>query len=294
MKQPFFLVLALAFTLTQCKYADISQPYSLETKQAEQKAIQVLDEAVRMQGFVVLENQPLYTYTATDDWPGFTGKIASLWPESKIRFNAKYHFNTFDGKLLFLDGKSEGTEVGLQSWTYYEQVKGENSPKKIDPEKANKKHVFGLAAFQYFNELPYRLRQAPILRYYGEKEIKGSKYDLVFATWGSEKANKEHDQYLLYISQETHLLEYAVFTIRENANFISRKFYGSIAYHNYQKVKGMQVAMEQSVFLNDGVLTTESLDDYLHRINIEDFRIGGFEESELYPFTDVAKQMDSK
>ena len=44
---------------------------------------------------------------------------------------------------------------------------------------------------------------------------------MVYATWGSEKANKEYDQFLLYLNEETHLIEYLHFTVREKFNAIS-------------------------------------------------------------------------
>lgn len=283
-------------SFTQCKIADISKELStdLPIEASQNKAAKILDKLIETQGFKVLEKQALYSFIATDHWPGFTGKLVKLWPQEFTRFQFKYHFNTFDGQLLFLDGEEEGNKIGVQSWNYYQQKEGEPSPYLMELNKKASKYAFGLSAFQYFSELPYRLRSAPILRYFGTKELRGQVYDLVFASWQSVAANSEFDQYILWVNRQTHLLDYAVYTIRENTNLITRKFHGSIAYLNYTDVGGFKVAKEQAVFVNRAAITTESLEDYFHKINIETFTIGGFKETEIYPFSHIPKKIDSK
>ena len=43
--------------------------------------------------------------------------------------------------------------------------------------------------------------------------------DEFFVTWGSEAANGDYDQYLLYLDKETRLIEWLNFTLREKVNF---------------------------------------------------------------------------
>lgn len=295
-KQIFHLAFAalLLLSLTSCRMADLSQQSDLAPAASEEKARELLDLAVEAQGFSALEAQPLYQYTATDHWPGFMGNMTKLWPQQETRFEFKYHFNTFDGHLTFLDGAKEGEIVGLQTWHYYEQPTGDAQAQKTKPGNKEDKFIFGLSAFQYFNELAYRLKKANVVRYYGKQEVRGVMYDLVFASWWSEEPNDEHDQYVLYLNPTTHLVDYTTYTLRNNNNPITRKFYGSIAFTDYTDVGGFKAAKKHTVYLNDDGLTTEDREDYFHRITVETFDLGGFEEAELYPLPGIAKQIDTK
>jgi hypothetical protein len=117
-----------------------------------------------------------------------------------------------------------------------------------------------MVIYHYFIELPYRLRQAPILRYYGQREWKNVTYDLVFASWGEEAAHAEHDQYILYINPATKLVDYSIYTIRDNTSPFTRQKYGSIAFQEYKNIDGFQLPTKLPVLLDDGVVRKQSLD----------------------------------
>lgn len=289
-----FVILLFITGLSACQIVDISQKSPLESNASEMKAKQLLAAVVKTQGFEVLEKQPLYQYTASDHWPGMMGKMTKLWPEQLSKLHFQYHFNTFDGKVTFLDGKEKGKIVGLQSWQYYTSHTSDASIIKLEKEKGSQKYIFGLTAFQYFNELAYRLQHVPILRYYGSRTLRGKKYDLVFASWQSEMANKDFDQYIVWINTETKLIDYCIYTVRENKGAMAQQFYGSIAFQNYQEVGGLTFAKEQMVFMNDKVLTINDFDDYFHKITIDSFTVGSFKEGELYPYPDLSKKYDAK
>lgn len=277
-----------------CKIADISQPSNLSAIESEQIAVQKLEETITKQGFLIMKEKKLYQFEAIDDWRGFLGGLAKIWPDRKTRFLFKHNFNTFDGIATFLDGKRSGDTIGVQSWVYYEKNPETSLYENMDtPNKFNKLE-FGMVIFHYFLELPYRLRNAPIKRYYGKRTNKGVTYDLVFATWGTETANKEFDQYILWINSETKLVDYCVYTLRDNNNPFTRQKYGSIAYLNHKDIEGVKIPFKMPVLLDDVVISKPSLDKYFHQFSIEHFSFGGYSESELYPFSKIQKQGDEK
>ncbi len=287
------LILSLLI-LSSCKIADISQSSQLSAQASEAKAMALLEESVSAQGFGVMQQKNVYEFTATDHWPGMMGNMVKLWPEQETKLRFRHNFNTFDGSGLFLSGERAGDLIGVQSWTFYEQKKGSDQLINADTGTEDNSLEFGMVVFHYFLELPYRLQNAPIKRYYGERSLRGQKYDLVFASWGSESPNPEHDQYILWINKSTKLVDYSVYTLRDNNNPITRQKYGSIAYLDYRDVEGFKVPFKMPVLIDDGVITAKSLDKYFHQFTLESFAFGGFEEAELYPLESIARMMDEK
>ncbi len=290
----FHVIFILSIFLSGCKIADISIETNskLTDQESELKATKLLQKVIRLQNFNKLDSSITYSFTANDHWPGLLGKMTKLWPDQSTNFQFNYNFNTFDGQAHFLDGEKEGDLIGLQSWNFYERKRDEPSITK-KPNDNHQSHVFGLAVFHYFVELPYRLSNAPYKRYYGEAAIRDQKYDLVFVSWIDENPHPEYDQYIVYINRKTGLLDYCIYTLRDNKNPLTRNKYGSIAYVNYQDFDGFRVATDMPIMIDDGVLHTP-LENYFHKISIKDFSLGSFEESILYPIPGIEKQIDSK
>ncbi len=288
------IVLLIPIFFTSCRIADISQSTTLSPSDSERIAQEKIEETILVQGFASLQKQNVYSFTATDYWPGLLGGIAKIWPDKKTKFLFQHNFNTFDGRALFLDGKKEGDEIGVQSWIYYEKAKEKGEIENLDTGSKQNKLEFGMVVFHYFLELPFRLKSAPVKRYYGEASLRGNTYDLVFASWGSEAPNKDHDQYILWINRESKLVDYCVYTLRDNTNPLTRHKYGSIAFQEYKNENGFQVPTVMPIFLDDGVIKRKTLDKYFHRFNIHEFSLGGFEEARLYPLPDLEKQLDYK
>ncbi|MEO1447903.1 MAG: hypothetical protein AAFV07_00150 [Bacteroidota bacterium] len=288
------LILLCFPLLAGCSIADISQSSSVESDQSEQIATRLLDEVIQTQGFSVLAAQNLYTFEVTDHWPGFMGKLARLWPEPETDLLVQYNFNTFDGRACFRSGSREGDVIGVQSWAYYEQVAGDSLARNRDTGEEANSLEFGLVVLHYFLELPYRLRRAPIRRYYGERTLRGQTYDLVFATWKQEAPTPDFDQYILWINRETHLVDYCLYTLRDNKNPLTRQKYGSIAYLDYVDAGGFLRPSRMPVMLDDGIIKAKSLEDYFHQFTLHSFSYGGFDEATLYPLENLPKQIDTK
>ncbi|WP_424962908.1 hypothetical protein [Ekhidna sp.] len=242
----------------------------------------------RNQGLDELNKHSTYSFSGTDVWKGLMGGIGKPWPEKRTRLNFKYAIGTFDGQVEFLSGEYKGKMAGLQSWQYYE-----DNEDGITFMERNKKTSFGLAAYQYFMELPDRLKDAPIISYAGDRTFDQQEYHLVFVTWSTPKPHKEHDQYLLWINKERSLIEYAEFTIRDNYLKLpgSAAFYGSIHYEDFRSIEGVHIPHKQTVFMN-GPKKKEK--KRLHQITIDSFAFDNFPESMLYPNPELEKVGDSK
>ena len=279
--------------MTSCKIADISKRTSLETVSSEKIATQKLDEVISTQGFAVMASKNTFEFTATDHWPGFMGKMLKIWPDQKSTLKFKHNFNTFDGNGLFLNGKKEGDLIGVQSWHYYEKEKNSDQIKPYKT-KDKKQLAFAMVIFHYFLELPYRLQQAPIKRYYGQQTKNGQTYDLIFASWISETPNPDHDQYIVWINNKTKLVDYCEYTLRDNKSPFTRNKYGSIAFEDYRNINGFMVPFNMPVMLNSGIIKKKTTKKYFHQITLDNFSFGGFSEAELYPIPGIEKQFDTK
>ena len=146
-----------------------------------------------------------------------------------------------DGTLTLLNGPRAGS-----SWTIKDEkvsiTKGEAQPGDV-------KMIWHKQAYKtYWFQFPFKIREAEIIAYGGQREIKGVNYDVVFATWHSEKPNSKYDQYMLYLHPETHLLEWLEFTVRDvfpMATAVSQ-------FTNYQENAGLRLPMSQ--FITTGTL----------------------------------------
>ena len=256
----------------------------------EEKGKEILAKTYLAHGVAQLEKHEVYQFTATDDWKGMMAGMGKLWPQKNSKMTFKYVPNTFDSQVTFEDGKTTNQTAGIQSWEYYEKDSIGNVNFDV---KSNKRYVFGMSAFQYFTELVGRLSNAEIIRYGGEKTFNGTNYELIYVTWKSEKANKDVDQYLLYVNKETSMLEYASYTLRDNYLKMpgSRSLYGSIGFSDFNSIDGFMVPFTQSIFI---MAPKKKNKKYLHQLVIESFSFDEFDKSELYPNDKIEAIGDSK
>lgn len=286
-------ILAGMFLFMQTYSVDLL-PKSLKgdenAQEMEARGKAILKNAWKVHGVDSLNKHQVYQFTAVDDWKGMMAEMGKLWPQVNTTLNIKYAINTFDAQLEFLDGKTKGLVTGLQSWNYYEKPEGGKINFEVED---NERFVFGMAAFQYFSELVGRLNNAELIRYAGEKEFNNKSFHLVYVTWGSLEVNEEHDQYVLYVNKANNMLEYAVYTVRDNYLNMpgADMFHGSIEFSDYRSINGYQVPFTQTVFMNN---PDENRDNYLHQLKLTSFSFDDFDISELYPSTEFKTVGDSK
>ena len=149
-----------------------------------------------------------------------------------------------------------------------------------------------LQSAHYFFELADRLKNAPIITAMDEKERDGVLYDRVFITWEDLKAHGEHDQYIVGISKDSGLIEYAHYTVRDNYLKVPgyKKFYGSIHFDDFREIDGVLIPFSQYVFLNKPKKDKK----YIHKLTISDFAFDTFDVAELRPNPELTQMGDEK
>ncbi|MEM9361354.1 MAG: SRPBCC family protein [Bacteroidota bacterium] len=281
------LVLLLATTLSfqSCKIADLrTSQISAETPDRETRAVRLLDEVITNGKLDRLANAETYSFDATDDWKGIM-TLANPLPKDNEPMEFRYRPNSFDGQFHYTASKKK-TVHGVQSFNYYKL----ESNKAIKVKK-KKKMTFTVPAIQYFFEMPLRLRNAPILKYAGTREFEGETYDLVFATWETTVPHKEHDQYLLYISQDDRKLKFANYTIRANYVPAPKNMYGSIRYEALQ-TNSDSITYPSKMYIQVNGLKKKK--KAAHVLTVDNLRLNDFDIAELYPLKDIKYIGDSK
>ena len=116
----------------------------------------------------------------------------------------------------------------------------------------------------YWFQFPFKIREADLISYAGQREIEGTTYNIVYATWHSEEPNSRYDQFMLYLNPETNLLEWLEFTIRD----IFPMATGISQFTNFQERNGIKLPMSQ--FLTMGTLDNPM--KKLHENHYKNFR----------------------
>lgn len=275
------LILAI-FLFQSCGIKDLRttaiKQNGIQTANIE-KGKRLLDKAWKAQGMDQLSNFNTYSFNGKDTWKGMLGSMGKVWKDKKSEMAFKYRVQTFDAQVSFLDGKDKGTSSGLQDWNYYDIKNGQPFFSDKD-KKENKRKVFGIAAYQFFTEMVDRLRNAPIIAYAGEKELRGQKYDLVFCTWHQPEPHMENDQYIVWINQKTGLLDFAEYTLRES--YLKppgyKKIGGGVEFTDFREIDGILVPYQQIIY---AFKLRENPKKHLHKLYISDFQFDNFEESTL-------------
>jgi len=134
--------------------------------------------------------------------------------EAPIQFQMTSILGTDDSEYTLLNGVDKGQTWGMDNWRSY-LLKG--GQKEFEHHKS---YYEKMVNSNYWFQFPFRISEAPIIAYGGESTVKGETYDLLYATWGSEDVNREYDQYVLYLNQDTKLIEWLNFTYRGKARFV--------------------------------------------------------------------------
>jgi hypothetical protein len=262
--------------------------YDLRTKSIKNEGIttenankgkEILERAWKKQGYDKLSDHKVYAYHGSDTWKGALGKMGQIWPDMKAEMDFKYQIGTFDGQVTFVDGKQSGDIAGLQNWNYYEISKNDTLFKDED-HRQNRRMVFGIAAFQYFTEMVDRIRNAPIISYAGQDEMRGQAYDLVFCTWGSPEPHMAHDQYMAWINKNTGMMDFTQYTLRES--YLKPPGYkmigGGVEFTDFREIGGTMIPHEQLVY---AIKLKKNPKRNLHRLIISDFEFDGFAVDDL-------------
>ena len=177
------------------------------------------------------------SYAQTADW--YEDKLnTAAWDTLPQQFQMTSILGTDDSEFTLLNGPNTGQTWGVKDWKSY-QKSADGSKNFVHNEKYHHKLIYK----NYWFQFPYRIGEAPIIAYGGERIVEGKKYDLLFATWGSEKANREYDQYVLYLNKQTRMVEWLNFTLREKFKFI----HITARFADFKSVNGITVPFSQYI-----------------------------------------------
>jgi len=226
------------------------------------------------------DNISTYTVEFQEEMFGFLGKFSNPFPETKSLFNLSYIPNTYDGKLVFLEGQNKGITWGIQSWKTYTYKENENELFRDD---AN--ITFWIPTYQYFIEFPKRILNANAFGYAGEKSINGVLCDGVIASWNSIEPQRNIDQYLIWLDKKTKRILKLEYTVRDQYNFIT----GAAYFNEYKNFGGILLPTKlpvESNLLGEGA--------FLHQMDIINFKKNTFSQNELRPDSNLTNLGDEK
>lgn len=210
MKFNLLVSIILVFAITSCKNENksIEKAQKEIVQKFENKGHELVYNMVQKVGdyskFLEKENV-IYTYTYTT--PDGKTDITT----EKYIFNGELSYGTYkkhERTFSNLEGLIEQGYDGNEYWL-------KNNGAIIDDEKLLKRVAFNRPTnFYWFAMMPKLLDPGLNYEYLEEKNINGTKYDVVKVSFES-KDTKPKDIYQLYINKETNLVDQFLFTVME-------------------------------------------------------------------------------
>ena len=237
------MVIAIIF-LSACATADLRpKGFNPSAKGSEEKAVFYLKKMQDAHGGKDLWLSKNYAvYALRDYWPSWImQKIAMPWEFSGQKIKVTSVLGSDDGRLEFMEGENVGTSWGVQNWVTYS--KSESKPLIFKDDTDIK---FWIPTIKYFTELPFRIVEAPLRRFIGRSTQNNKHYLKVYVTWNSLEPNDEYDQYILWINEQSYILEYVEYTVRD----IMASVRGILYYYDYRIVDGIKIPFGMRVLEN--------------------------------------------
>ncbi|MBL4577152.1 MAG: hypothetical protein JKY18_13660 [Flavobacteriales bacterium] len=208
----------------------------IDTESA-QKGRELLGKAAQAHGFDNWYNFETTNVEIQHHFKGMGRMAVALPPKVTVLYQCVN--KTFDVKATILNSKKKGEVWGVVNDVTYTVPAGS--------EEAIWKHKFlgsfFLKTMHYFTSYYFRILEATVIGYIGEEEWNGTKYDLVFASWGEKQPNKEMDQYIIWINQETGLIEHSQFTVRDMPGSFMK---GWVSNEDFRNVNGVIIPFKQT------------------------------------------------
>jgi len=261
----FFLII---ITVISCRIVDIR---TIEVKENYDynKGMKILSEMSKAHSLKTWDTINTYSVHVTDEFFGLLGKFGNPFPNNKAAFDFTLIPKTFTSRAIFTDDKWKDIIWGIQSWKTYSN-KG-NTKSEFHAEN-DKLIEFWLPTYQYFFEVQLRVFEADKISYAGEREYNGKLYDLVFASWKSDKPQKDIDQYILWVERETKLLKRIQYTVRDQYRWI----HATLFYNEYKNIGGLLIPKKMRISL-----MSSNEDKIIHEINLTNIRLNEKEKMDL-------------
>lgn len=230
----FLLVTCLVLTMG-CSTADLSSDKvkNPETQPTlREKAIEVLEKSLNTRGgYSTYKSYNSVRLKGTDLWHSSLVRFFTPVTEQEQKFEVVFSTSGREINYLFLNGKRKGQYIGIEKGKTYRAI---NQEKKFAD--SSKIRLYLEPLIHYF-QWPYKLYESPILLYVGEEIIANETYHLLFASSRGVAASVEHDQYVIYINQKTHYVDYLDFTLRS----LFESYKGTLHYRDLRNVQGLMV-----------------------------------------------------
>jgi hypothetical protein len=195
------MILFLAACLADLK------PEHLES--AEQGRALMEEAALAHGGLTVWSEKQTTELVFRDVWRGVS-RWLNPWPSDDIRVRIVQRSRTFDSVATFLNPEDQGLVWGIEGGEAWYA-----GPDGVRHETDDSNIRFMLPTVHYFVEMPFRFLEAEIIRYAGPQTLDGVDYEVVYLTWRTVEANREFDQYLVYLDPQTGRLAKVAYTVRE-------------------------------------------------------------------------------
>ncbi len=139
-------------------------------------------------------------FTQKADWYG--RDEISHWDTLPQLFQLKCELGSNNAVMTILNGNTRGNKYWIKDNVFEQQI-GSEQRREVKKNSYHEKMVYK----NYWFQFPFRIGEAQILSYGGEEVLNGKTYELLYATWGEEKANAQYDQFLMYLDKSTHLIQ---------------------------------------------------------------------------------------
>ncbi len=179
-------------------------------------------------------------FTQTADWYGRLKP--SGWDTLPQQYELNAELRTDNAEIRLLNGSDTSTVWGHDQGRSY-RLNSAGEREWLEHSPYQRKLIFK----NYWFQFPFRIDEAEIIAYAGEEQIDGETYKLVFATWGSEKANREYDQFLIYLDHR-YKLTYLHFTVRTEMPMVSM----TARFDNYEIAGLGQFYLPFSMYVSQG------------------------------------------
>lgn len=170
------------------------------------------------------------------DWYG--RREISHWDTLPQLFHLKCELGSNNAAMTILNGNTQGNKYWINGNIFEQQI-GSEQRSEVKKNSYHEKMVYK----NYWFQFPFRIKEATIISYGGEEVLNGKTYELLYATWGEEKANTDYDQFLLYLNKSTYQIEKLHFTVREKMGGVSL----TAEFRDFRKVDGFLLPFSQHV-----------------------------------------------
>jgi len=256
----FLLVFTSMILAIGCSTADLStdKVKNPDTQpDLREKAIRIFEKSLNERGgYSTYRSFDSVRLKGTDLWHSTLVRFFTPVTEQEQKFEVLFSTAGDEINYLFLNGQRKGQYIGVENGKTYRAINQER-----EFADSSKIRLYLEPLRDYF-QWPYKLYESPVLFYAGEKNIENEAYYVLFASSGGVSASPEHNQYLIYINQQTYYVDYIDFTLRS----LFESYKGTLHYRDLRSVQGLMVPF----FI--GVSDDVENKDFVHEFHISEIQ----------------------